>query len=63
MLLLAWMVVAFGLGKIAVVGVAFVTLEEIAREVLAAPERVPHREIVRITLPGRAGEVTGSEPL
>jgi undecaprenyl phosphate-alpha-L-ara4FN deformylase len=44
-------------------GVGFVTMEEIARETLAAPERVPQRRIVRITLPGRAGEVTGSEPV
>jgi len=35
-----------------------VTLEEIAGESLAARERVPAREIERITLPGRAGAVT-----
>lgn len=44
-------------------GVSFVTMETIARETLVAPERVPGRHITRITLPGRAGEVTGSEPL
>lgn len=44
-------------------GVAFVTLEEIAAETLVVPERVPGRHIVRITLPGRGGEVTGSEPI
>jgi undecaprenyl phosphate-alpha-L-ara4FN deformylase len=44
-------------------GVTFVTMEEIARETLVAPERVPGRHIKRISLPGRAGEVTGSEPV
>ena len=44
-------------------GVSFVTMEEIAAEALARPERIPCRNIVRITLPGRAGEVTGSEPV
>ena len=39
-------------------GIRFVTLEEIAGETLAARERVPAREIERITLPGRAGAVT-----
>jgi len=42
-------------------GVHFVTMEEIARETLATPERIPSRRIIRTTLPGRAGEVTGSE--
>ena len=42
-------------------GVRFVTMEEIARETLVAPERVPGRHITRIELPGRAGLVTGSE--
>ena len=44
-------------------GVEFVTMDTIARETLVAPERVPGRHITRITLPGRAGEVTGSAPL
>ena len=44
-------------------GVSFVTLDEIAREMKAAPGSIPERRIIRITLPGRAGEVTGSEPL
>ncbi|HEX6964980.1 MAG TPA: polysaccharide deacetylase family protein [Gemmatimonadaceae bacterium] len=42
-------------------GVRCVTMEEIARETLASPELIPTRRIVRTTLPGRAGEVTGSE--
>ena len=44
-------------------GVGFVTLEEIAREVKAAPGEIPVRRIVPIELPGRAGTVTGSVPL
>ncbi len=44
-------------------GVRFVTLEELAREALAAPEGIPVRRIVRLTLPGRAGAVTGSAEL
>jgi peptidoglycan/xylan/chitin deacetylase (PgdA/CDA1 family) len=44
-------------------GVRFVTLEEIARETLASPERIPTRRIVRTTLPGRAGEITASVAL
>jgi peptidoglycan/xylan/chitin deacetylase (PgdA/CDA1 family) len=43
-------------------GVGFVALEEIARETLATPGRIPARAIVRTTLPGRAGEVTASRP-
>ncbi|HKV52142.1 MAG TPA: polysaccharide deacetylase family protein [Gemmatimonadaceae bacterium] len=43
-------------------GVTFVTLDEIAGEALAAPERVPVRRIVRGVLPGRAGEITASAP-
>jgi len=42
-------------------GVRFVTMDEIARAMLARPELIPYRRIVRTTLPGRAGEVTGSE--
>lgn len=41
-------------------GVRFVTLDEIAREQLAAPAAVPVRRLVRLTLPGRAGQVSGS---
>ena len=41
-------------------GVRFVTLEEIAAETLARPETIPEREIVRGTLPGRAGKITTS---
>jgi peptidoglycan/xylan/chitin deacetylase (PgdA/CDA1 family) len=41
-------------------GVAFVTLEEVAREQLAHRERVAVRQLARIELPGRAGQVTGS---
>ncbi len=41
-------------------GVRFITLEELANETLAAREHVPVRRLARITLPGRAGEVTGS---
>jgi peptidoglycan/xylan/chitin deacetylase (PgdA/CDA1 family) len=44
-------------------GVTFVTMEEIAHEVLAARERIPTRRIVRTTLPGRAGEITASVPV
>ena len=44
-------------------GVGFVTLEEIAREVRAAPGAIPVRRIVPIVLPGRAGTVTGSVPI
>ena len=44
-------------------GVAFVTLEEIAREWLATPDRVPVRRIVRWELPGRAGLITASVPV
>lgn len=44
-------------------GVGFVTLEEIAREMRTASGSVPGRRIVPITLPGRAGTVTGSESL
>jgi len=44
-------------------GVAFVTLEEIAGEWLATPDRVPVRRIVRRELPGRAGLVTASVPV
>jgi peptidoglycan/xylan/chitin deacetylase (PgdA/CDA1 family) len=44
-------------------GVQFVTMEELAREAHAAPERIPTRRIVRTTLPGRAGEITASVPL
>jgi hypothetical protein len=40
--------------------VAFVTLEEVAREQLAHRERVAVRQLARIELPGRAGQVTGS---
>lgn len=43
-------------------GVTFVTLDEIAGEWLAAPERIPVRRIVRGVLPGRAGEITASVP-
>jgi peptidoglycan/xylan/chitin deacetylase (PgdA/CDA1 family) len=42
-------------------GVCYVTLEEIATETLARRTRIPHRRIVRATLPGRAGEITTSE--
>jgi peptidoglycan/xylan/chitin deacetylase (PgdA/CDA1 family) len=41
-------------------GITFMTLERIAAETLAAPGRIPGRRIVPITLPGRAGTVTGS---
>jgi hypothetical protein len=41
-------------------GVSFVTMEEIARETLADRAKVPLRYLTRITLPGRAGEVSGS---
>lgn len=41
-------------------GVGFVTLEEIAGEVLARPDAIPSRRIVRTTVEGRGGEVTGS---
>jgi len=44
-------------------GVRFVTMEQIARETKAAPGTIPARRIVPITLPGRAGTVTGSVPL
>jgi len=44
-------------------GVAFTTLQEIADEWLAAPERVPVRRIVRGGLPGRAGLITTSAPV
>lgn len=43
-------------------GVTFVTLDEIAAEWLAAPDRVPVRTLVRGVLPGRAGEITTSVP-
>ncbi|HEX6537372.1 MAG TPA: polysaccharide deacetylase family protein [Gemmatimonadaceae bacterium] len=42
-------------------GVRFVTMEELATEALAAPERIPARRLTRITLEGRGGLVTGSE--
>ncbi|HEX5438093.1 MAG TPA: polysaccharide deacetylase family protein [Gemmatimonadaceae bacterium] len=42
-------------------GVRFVTLAEMAADVLARPASIPTRRLVRTTLPGRAGEVTGSE--
>lgn len=44
-------------------GVTFVALEEIAREWLATPSRIPVRRIVRGELPGRAGLITSSIPL
>jgi peptidoglycan/xylan/chitin deacetylase (PgdA/CDA1 family) len=44
-------------------GVEFVTLEEIARDARSAPHTIPVRRIVPIELPGRAGTVTGSEPV
>jgi len=44
-------------------GVTFVTLEEIAKEWLATPDRVPVRRIVRGELPGRAGLITTSVPV
>ena len=44
-------------------GIAFVTLEEIAKEWLASPDRVPVRRIVRGELPGRAGLITSSVPV
>jgi peptidoglycan/xylan/chitin deacetylase (PgdA/CDA1 family) len=43
-------------------GTRFVTLQELAREALADPARIPIRRIVRTTLPGRAGEITASVP-
>lgn len=44
-------------------GVAFVTLEEIANEWLATPDRVPVRRLVRGELPGRAGLISSSVPV
>ena len=44
-------------------GVTFVALEEIARETLLAPELIQAKRLVRTTLPGRAGEITSSQPL
>ncbi|HET7583473.1 MAG TPA: polysaccharide deacetylase family protein [Gemmatimonadaceae bacterium] len=41
-------------------GVRIMTLAEVARERMRDPARVPVRRLVRTTLPGRAGEVTGS---
>lgn len=44
-------------------GIAFVTLEEVARDAKASTNPIPSRRIVPIELPGRAGTVTGSEPI
>lgn len=44
-------------------GITFVTLEEIAKEWLATPDRVPVRRIIRTELPGRAGLITSSVPV
>lgn len=42
-------------------GVRFITLEQLANEALAHREAIPARPIRRITLPGRAGEVTAAK--
>lgn len=45
-------------------GVAFGTLEELARETVAKREDIPIKELSRTRLPGRAGEVaTGGTPI
>jgi peptidoglycan/xylan/chitin deacetylase (PgdA/CDA1 family) len=41
-------------------GVGFVSMDGIARETLADRAKIPVRHLTRITLPGRAGEVSGS---
>ncbi len=41
-------------------GVRFATLGEISKEHLTDRNQIPVRRLARITLPGRAGEVTGS---
>ena len=38
-------------------GVAFLRLEELARETLQRPESIPRRALSRVTLPGRGGTV------
>ncbi|MDQ2980677.1 MAG: 4-deoxy-4-formamido-L-arabinose-phosphoundecaprenol deformylase, partial [Acidobacteriota bacterium] len=43
-------------------GVHFDTLGEIARDVLTRRERIPVRELTRITLPGRGGTVASGWP-
>jgi undecaprenyl phosphate-alpha-L-ara4FN deformylase len=43
-------------------GVAFVCLEDIAREALTDPASIPVRRLVRTTLPNRGGRITSSEP-
>ena len=44
-------------------GVSFVTLSGLAREALAARrDRIPAREISRVRLPGRGGEVSTGWP-
>lgn len=44
-------------------GVTFAAMEDLAREALSTPERIGTRRLRRTTLPGRAGEVTSSEPV
>ena len=43
-------------------GVAFVALEDLAREALARKDEIPVRELTRATLPGRAGTVATGWP-
>ena len=43
-------------------GVAFTTLEELAKEALADRAKLPVRRLIRTTLPGRGGLITSSEP-
>lgn len=41
-------------------GISFLTLEELAREVLSLPSMVPERRLHRITIPNRGGAVSSS---
>ena len=43
-------------------GVQFATMDTLAAEALAVPERIPEREPTRISVEGRGGLVMGSSP-